>query len=174
MNSRLQSIVFWFLWAAVVIGTICLIAHEARAAAPTKGSGAASLLKGIKKSAPPTVPLAAPPPAPRTLFFAATAADASGQRSEYSSEVSTTNRSPITLAWDYPTNGMSFTVYRGTNSGHYTFTYPAGTNHILSVPPPAPTVVVVTVSGSTNFSITNPVGVCWFTGRNLTITRSYQ
>jgi hypothetical protein len=104
-----------------------------------------------------------PPPTakliPFRFFFAATANDANGLESDYSTEVSFTRTSrvtKVTLAWDpSPSTGViQYFIYKGRLSTNYTEKFNAGTNLSLEVPlfGPALTNCVVNVwaTGSTN------------------------
>jgi hypothetical protein len=170
MSPR-QTTLGWIVWAVAAIGAIWFFLHEA--SGQTKGDGARALLRGIKQPGMPALPKLVAPPV-RTFFYAATATGTNGMTSVYSNEVSSTNLT-VLLAWNPSAGAISnYTVLRGTNSGAYLKSYPAGTNLILQVPPPPPSNLVITVSGSTNFSLTNPPApMMLFTGKNLTITRRY-
>lgn len=184
MLSR-QSIL-WLIWGCVVICAILLFLHEAsgatrKSAAVHQGAGSAALLKGIKKaalSAPPIPPDLVVAATNKARYFAVTATGTNGQTSGYSLEVSTTNPPPITLAWDCDSSDQgvtNYTVWRGTSPGVYTRSFNAGTNCQLSVPPPPPSNLVVTIVGpSLSLSLTNPIGMLLITGKSLAISSRYQ
>ncbi|MEN6533060.1 MAG: hypothetical protein ABFD89_05315 [Bryobacteraceae bacterium] len=113
---------------------------------------------------------------PRTYHFAATAVSTNGLESDYSAEVTTTNPRP-TLAWDRDTHyapRTTFHIYRGTNTGLYTTSWPAGTAYVFSVPSvPLPTnrVLTITTTNATNIAYRPWTGTWMLSGKtNLTFT----
>ena len=167
-----RQLILWLIWACVVIGAIWFFLHEC--SGQTKGDGARALLRGIKQPGMPALPKLVAPPV-RTFFYAATATGTNGMTSVYSNEVSSTNLT-VLLAWNPSAGAISnYTVLRGTNSGAYLKSYPAGTNCVLSVPPPVPNNLVITISGVGFFLVlTNPTGFRMFKGTNMTISKRYQ
>lgn len=117
----------------------------------------------------PPLPQAATIP-PRTFHFAATAVATNGLESDYSKEVTTTNPTP-NLAWDpSPTPGCTYTytIWRGTNTAHYTATWSAGTNTTFTVPPvPDKTnrVLTLTTQNATNIQYRPWGGTWWLANR---------
>jgi hypothetical protein len=149
---------------------------------PTQGSASLDQTRLAKRSFVKAKAIASLPALPQllvapkpTLYFSATASSTNGE-SDYSVELST-NKSPVTLAWDAsPSPGITnHNVYVGRTSQVYTVHFPSGTNLTLKVPPPALTNLVVTVAGLvTNWSGTNPPGMRLWRGTNLTISKRYQ
>jgi hypothetical protein len=180
MRPRLKLLIFvaiWFNVIAFAIGLVVWSAHSAPREVP-RGSGAKALLKGIKQVPVtlPTVPSIAPQQ-PKTYYYVVNCTDSAGFTSGNSTEVYSTNL-PATLAWSPPacTNVITnYTLLRGTNSGTYLRSWPAGTNLTLRVPPASPTNVVLTISGVGYLLVlTNPTGFKTFKGTNMTISRRYQ
>lgn len=98
------------------------------------------------------------PPA-RLYYYACTATNDDGL-SDYSNEVTNTNAF-VSLTWDVVTNATGYFVYRGTNSGHYLWNWPAQAGSAFAIPHPVPlTNRILTFHASvTNwpaFSVTNP------------------
>ena len=125
-----------------------------------------------------------------TNYWAVTDTSTNGLTSLLSAEVARTNSLVSTnggpwlllnkpgaqnLVWSPVPAATNYEVYQGTASRTYTASNSAGTNLSFPIPLPNPTNLVITVTGSTNFSLTNPpLPMMLFTGQNLTITRRYQ
>ena len=110
-------------------------------------------------AAPPVPKLVLPPPTTSIWYFAATAVDASGLESDYSTEaefVTTNDVSSITLAWDASpsTNHLTYRLYTGGTSRTYTNMMNVGTNLVATArlaPPPLTNLLLrVTTINATN------------------------
>ncbi|MEN6533336.1 MAG: hypothetical protein ABFD89_06715 [Bryobacteraceae bacterium] len=111
------------------------------------------------------------PPTTNLLYFAATASDAAGLSSDYSTELvytNTTRASRFVLAWDASpgTNVITnYTVWQGRASRSYTNSVNAGTNltATLLTAPPAKTnrVITVTTVNATNLEYSSRAGGPW-------------
>ena len=181
MPSRLKPLLFWAIWFAVIATTIGFIVHTASSAQRevARGAGARALIKRPAPPIPPLPKIVAPARPPLVWYFAAVSIDPAGLESPFSNELLYTNDSRInfvTLAWDSTGTDLTYAVYQGRSPRSYTNRVEAGSNRRVSFPLVRQlTNVVVTVSGSTNWSMTNPTAkMMLFKGAGLTITKRYQ
>jgi hypothetical protein len=102
----------------------------------------------------PAMPVVVPPPV-RTTYYAVTAVDIAGLESDYSNEVSSTNRG-VSLYWtpSVSPNITGYNLYSGTNSRVYHT--PLWVGLFTNWPTPTPPVVVTFTCGPFTLSQTSP------------------
>lgn len=173
-----RQLLYWAFWVCVVIFAIWLCIYEA--SGQTQGSGAAALLKGIKHRAGPSLPKAIvlPPSNTHTSNIAWNYSNLSSVASfrlyvgpasrGYTNTTMTGKAMTSKLVWNTKSRNYVAVTAIGTNGAESAFS-----NELILPTIPA-TNLVITFSGPTNFSITNPVGsMLLITGRNLTISKRY-
>jgi hypothetical protein len=177
------------LMAIFCLISICAVAAVRNPSAVHQGAGAQSLITK-HKAAPSTAGLmpsiVVVPPKPVTFLFTATAYNwltFDGTTWTYTnSEPSTmvffvrkNHEKTVTIALD-PEAADGFNIQWGRATGELTNIVDVGnvTNATIRIIPPPLTNVVITVTGSTNWTMTNPpASSMFFTGKNLTISKRY-
>lgn len=167
--------IFWLIWLAFVVALIWVCCRQSAHAKSrqwiSQGDGANDLIRRSAVVLPPVERWIYPP-----YYFAVTAEDKYAE-SLFSNEVVYTNKmvliggklivsNSLPLAWDYPKgSNVTFTVYKGRESGVYTNSYPAGTNLSLIVPLSGPRltnlVVIITSQNATNLQWATALGKNW-------------
>ena len=179
--KRLIAIPFLF--------ALCTVAAVHKPAAVHQGRGAEDLIakhKAVTSMASMMPNIVIGPPKPVTFFFTATAYNWlifngttwTVNESDPSTSISfvrTNSTKTVTLAWDYEI-ADGYKIQFGRVSNQLTNIVDVGnvTNATVQIVPPTLTNMVVTVTGSTNWTMTNPPSSSmFFTGQNLTISKRY-
>ena len=164
---------------------LCSVASVRKPTAVHQGRGAADLIakrKAVASTVGLMPNLVVAPPKPVTFWFTATAWTYDDWKGYLESDptpsmayVRTNQEQTVSLAWDLAdVDGYKIQWWLATKALTNIVDVGNVTNATIRIVPLPLTNVCITVTGSTNWTMTNPpASSMFFTGRNLTISKRY-